>query len=279
MEFTMSALSSQQLKAFDAACKGDVDRLKECFLGGLDPDTRDDGDTLLHVACSNGHANCVRLLIEKGSNVHAENHGDKETPLECVTWCDSNKLEEIYLLLMENGADINHQDALGRTPLIGALSTEGGNAKAVEALLKYNPDTEVETPDEETAMTYAIVQGRPDILKMLIDAGANVKWVGASRASLLGYAIANISSIEKRIKWEITRLLLENGVNADHGDSDSTVLLHAIRSDDEEIVLQVLAKAKNINYKEKNGNTALKLAREYGMERAVEILQSRGAVE
>ena len=35
---------------------------------------KNNGDTPLHLACGNGHAEVVKALLEKGADVHAKNN-------------------------------------------------------------------------------------------------------------------------------------------------------------------------------------------------------------
>jgi ankyrin repeat protein len=66
----------------------------------------------LCVAAYNGHLEVVKLLLEKGADIeHKDNDG--RTPL-CVAAYNGHL--EVVRLLLEKGADIEHKDNDGRIP-------------------------------------------------------------------------------------------------------------------------------------------------------------------
>jgi hypothetical protein len=72
-----------------------------------------DGDTPLHKACYNGHAEVVKALLKKGADVHAKAN-DGYTPLHCAC---RNGHAEVVKALLEKGADVHAKDIVGWTPL------------------------------------------------------------------------------------------------------------------------------------------------------------------
>ena len=70
----------------------------------------------LWLACDRGHIECVRLLLEKGSDTDVSNRS-RQTPLFVA--CRSGHAECAQLLL-ERGADPNALDDNGRSPLMAA---------------------------------------------------------------------------------------------------------------------------------------------------------------
>jgi ankyrin repeat protein len=71
------------------------------------------GDTLLHLAASNGNIDDMRILIRAGSDVNRA--GEKgETPLHLAARFGE---VEVVRLLLESGANTNIRSEFGKTPL------------------------------------------------------------------------------------------------------------------------------------------------------------------
>lgn len=75
-------------------------------------ETDEDGETLLHVACSGGSLDMVKLLIAAGANIEAQTAAGT-TPLLSACFCNNF---DIVQYLVEQGASIHVCDARGRTP-------------------------------------------------------------------------------------------------------------------------------------------------------------------
>ncbi len=75
--------------------------------------------TPLMRAASAARIGCVRLLVERGSEINAADiHG--ETALMYATAAAG--AEDLLRLLIDHGADLNQQDAAGLTPLMWAIA-------------------------------------------------------------------------------------------------------------------------------------------------------------
>ena len=71
------------------------------------------GESRLEISIRANLYNIVKLLIEKGANIHVQNDR-RDTPLhEAISY----KLEDISKLLIEKGVNINVQNNHGNTPL------------------------------------------------------------------------------------------------------------------------------------------------------------------
>jgi ankyrin repeat protein len=93
---------------------------------------RQTGNTALHQACLNGHLHTVKLLLEKGAKINANNKKG-ETPL--MSACRNRHIEIATLLLSqyydknEVGANINERNNAGWTALHYASSFIARNKK------------------------------------------------------------------------------------------------------------------------------------------------------
>jgi ankyrin repeat protein len=163
----------------DATRKGD--EAKVVALLKENPDlvaSRDKlGNTPLHIAALHDRPAIAALLIANGADVNAQNdpqgvdvsrttrisknaHGD--TPLTLALLSYHHK--EMVELLLTRGADPNVSDPHG-TPL--QLAIERNLPYDVELLLANGADPDV------TAIIWAIVHGKTQILELLLDSGAD----------------------------------------------------------------------------------------------------------
>ncbi|XP_035780132.1 uncharacterized protein LOC118460146 isoform X1 [Anopheles albimanus] len=76
-------------------------------------DIRCEGETALHTALACGNELCVRLLIERGSNLYATGEKDQLTSLHFAAMGGKQTL--IDQLIMQYGFDVNIRDQKGRT--------------------------------------------------------------------------------------------------------------------------------------------------------------------
>ena len=90
-----------------------------------------DESTPLHCGSWKGNVEAVKVLLELGADVNAQNKNNYwgNTPLHAAAHDNQRAVAE---LLIANGADIHAEFGLVRTPL---RETEAHNAKPVDALL------------------------------------------------------------------------------------------------------------------------------------------------
>ena len=79
------------------------------------------GMTVLERAASNGSVETVKLLIENGADVNAENYSGKTPLMYAATSLKGEDSVIITELLIENGADVNAVDNFGQSALDHAL--------------------------------------------------------------------------------------------------------------------------------------------------------------
>lgn len=149
---------------FQAAKTNNVQNISDILATGLDPHVRSDsGNTALHFAAYYGGAETTEALINKGCPVNVQN--DKgETPLLLST-CQN--FPDVGKLLIAAGASINESDYEGVTPLmLAARSDKTGTL--VQLLLDNQADVTLRDKDEQTALHYALDEGTPVVIEMLV---------------------------------------------------------------------------------------------------------------
>ncbi len=124
--------------------------------------------TPLSLAASKGHEEIVILLLEGGADVNMTNSNSYGTaPL--IEAAGAGHLE-ILSLLLDAGADVNQQDRYGDPALNWA--TYYGHTEIVRLLLEQGADITVVGSGGGTALQTAIKQNHPEIEQLLRDAGA-----------------------------------------------------------------------------------------------------------
>lgn len=129
---------SEEQLFVDCARYGEIDTLRSAMSERPDivhvaRDPR--GNTALHMACANGHADVAEVLVSAAPELVRASNSNGSTPLHWAANCGS---EQIVAMLLAAGADPTATDTSGKTPL--DLAQRGGNEKVAVALLRAMPD-------------------------------------------------------------------------------------------------------------------------------------------
>jgi len=126
--------------------------------------------TPLIISAENGDKDIVEYLVEHGAQIN-ERNADGETALK-VSYTKWNC--NIVKYLIEHGANINDTNHLGKTLLI--LAIEENQMEMIQYLLQHATlKIDLEDGLHWTALMYAAKQGNVQIIKRLLEQGANVK--------------------------------------------------------------------------------------------------------
>lgn len=124
----------------------------------------------------------AKALIAKGAHVNVKQRPWGLTPLLIAP----DVSREMVSFLLKQGADVNAADREGTTVLMRAVHSR--DAEIVKEVLKYHPNLEAKGTWNNTALTYAVVQGNPLMVKALIDAGADINVLRADGMTPLDIA-------------------------------------------------------------------------------------------
>ena len=95
----------------------------------------------------------VNKLLDLGAPVDQGEENDQSlTPLDRAVLANN---VEIAKLLIQHGADVNHVDGLGMTPLLYAASIDFGDSAIIDLLLKSGANAKARTGDGLTALDLA----------------------------------------------------------------------------------------------------------------------------
>jgi ankyrin repeat protein len=152
------------------ACeKGNVEIVKMLIAKGAEPNIDlGNGETLLSLVCEKGNVEIARTLINAGLDVnYSHPNGHSLLHKACI-----NRDIEIVKILIEKGADVNVQTASGLTPMDIALFINE-DKEVVKALLDGGVDAN-RVKGETTLLNFACKKGNVEIVKILIEKGANI---------------------------------------------------------------------------------------------------------
>ncbi len=124
---------------------------------------------LMRAASRLNHPSAAKVLLGEGADIMLE---DSEG-LTALHWSCKSGNVAAALLLLDSGADVNAEDNRGERPI--HIAAKRGDMAVLEALLDKEVFIEAFAPPEyRTALHYAVGTGTREIVKMLLDGGAEV---------------------------------------------------------------------------------------------------------
>ncbi|XP_019763189.1 ankyrin repeat and KH domain-containing protein 1 isoform X1 [Dendroctonus ponderosae] len=225
------------------------------------------GNTPLMYACAGGHTEAVKYLLDHGANVEDHNENG-HTPLMEAASAGHVGLAKILLM---NGAGINtHSNEFKESAL--TLACYKGHLDMVRFLLEAGADQEHKTDEMHTALMEASMDGHVEVARLLLDSGAQVNMPTDSFESPLTLAACGGHV-------DLAMLLIERGANIEEvNDEGYTPLMEAAREGHEEMVHLLLGQGANINAQtDETQETALTLACCGGFTEVSDILLKGGA--
>ncbi|HEY7170346.1 MAG TPA: ankyrin repeat domain-containing protein [Vicinamibacterales bacterium] len=195
----------------DAAKRQDREAVRTLLKQRVDVNApQTDGATALHWAAHWDDLETADLLIRAGANVQSANEfGITPLALACT-----NGNAAMIALLLKAGANPNAARTTGETPLMTASRT--GNLEAVKSLLAHGAEVNAKEPVEgQTALMWAISERHADVVRVLVEAGADARARAVSGFTPLLFA-ARAGDLDS------TRLLLDAGADVNEASSDGT---------------------------------------------------------
>lgn len=158
--------------------------------------------TALAVACSNGHADAVQLLLQAGANIELDASAISEwrrngyTPLGFAVL---GRHASVVKLLLAEGADVNHSDDLPWSTLI-EQAVYNGDITVARLLISAGADVNsCDKVGDQTPLQIACKEGDEEMVDLLLSAGARVNdepnyWGNSLTSAICG---GNVSIIKK----------------------------------------------------------------------------------
>ena len=225
------------------------------------------GNTPLDEAVLHSQTANAAVLIAHGADVRRVRPQDGRGPLHEACIAGNGKL---VALLADTGADLGQRDSSGQTPLDLALDYQ--NASAVAAILGRAAHSSAAEAAAEQAMERAVVRGRTETVRMLIQGGFDI-----GRPTTTGSTYMHDAALHGQVK--VVQLLLERGAGVDARNRHGETALHdAALAGNADVMKVLLDRGAVINAIDADmGATPLMLAASLGRTRAVAFLLSRGA--
>jgi ankyrin repeat protein len=220
-----------------AVFKGDIEKVKELIAKGYNVNTRDEGDSIaLHYAVHIGHKEIAELLIASGADINAKN---KNGGIPIMLAALSNR-NDIVEMLIAKGAE--------KTIYVAAAQ---GDVEAVKALLKKDPNL-VNAPasnDGMSALHWAAFMDRLDVVKALIENGANVNICSTP------YDVTPLFWAVRKDHLDAAKLLIEKGADVKIKMKNGGTILHSPGTF--ETAKLLIDNGADVNAKDNNGITPL----------------------
>ncbi|KAE9417465.1 hypothetical protein Angca_004377, partial [Angiostrongylus cantonensis] len=230
----------------------------------VDKATESNNDTPLTLACSNGHAQMVDVLVCRGANIE---HRDKKgfTPLILAA---TGGHRDVVELLLNSGAQIEAQSERTKDTAL-SLACSGGRKEVVELLLSRGANKEHRNVSDYTPLSLAASGGYVEIVNMLLNAGAEINSRTGSKLGISPLMLAAMNGHK-----EATRVLLEQGsdINAQIETNRNTALTLACFQGRTEVVGLLLQYNANVEHRAKTGLTPLMEAANGGYVEVGELL-------
>lgn len=214
------------MQAIKSAIESDrLDLLEEEINLGFDVNIiiNEEGDTLLMTAVKADNQRIVEFLILNGADVNKPDSNGVTPLMESM----SSRNSKIAQILILNGADTNATDVYGNTALMNAVDSGNGELRKIQLLIDHGADINATQEDGRTALYYAIAGNDrltiTSVVKLLLDLGADPNIPDEDENTVLFLAT-------QRHLNEVIKLLVNAGANIEHKNYiDQTVLMIACR--------------------------------------------------
>jgi serine/threonine-protein phosphatase 6 regulatory ankyrin repeat subunit B len=212
----------------------------------------------------------VRLLVERGANIHATGCLGRTA----LYYASERGHEDIVAFLLSKGAQVDITDHIGMTPFIQAAYY--GHVGMVKMLLQHMGGQGLNEADREgrTALHYAALRGHEEMAAYLLSQGARVDSTGPVGMTLLMEAAegGHLSVVKMLLQHMMAHNLLGAQGLEETDKGRRTVLYHASRKGHGEIVAVLLSQGAHVDIKDRWGMTPLMAAAEWGHVGVVKML-------
>ncbi|KAA8525368.1 hypothetical protein F0562_007214 [Nyssa sinensis] len=150
-----------------AAMRGDDLLLQQLLRRGLDPNELDsNGRTALHIAASKGSMECALLLIDSGADPNRKDSEGNVPLWDAIL----GRHKSVTKLLVDNGAMISSGD-VGQ---FACYAVEQNNLDLLKDIIRHGGDVTLLNSIGTTALHTAISEENTEIVKFLLEQGADV---------------------------------------------------------------------------------------------------------
>jgi ankyrin repeat protein len=195
-----------------AAVNGNAAMIKKLLDAGADPNGKDlTGETILMTAARTGKPDAIKLLIDRGADVNAL---DPEFQQNALMLAVRENHPQAVKVLIERGSELGSRTRVGPVPAVRLpCKGTGCGSEGVGINRGGIPDRGQRGAINGgmTALLYAARDGRLEEARLLLEAGANVKFPDPNEIQPLLMSILNGH-------LDVARFLLDRGADVNAGD-------------------------------------------------------------
>lgn len=205
----------------------------------------------LPVAVRQGRDEIAIMLLRKGANVNVRDAEGMTALSHAIDLKNTKLLSE----MLSRGADSSNRDKSGKSDLYRA--SESGYELGVRLILQHGANVNTRNDDGTTALMAAATHGHSAIVQLLVENNADTNTTGYLHESTL-HQVARIAGKENAT---VARLLLDNGAEVDFLDYRQRTPLHnAAEAGTEALVELLLERGAQISKKTEDGKTPIEIA-------------------
>ncbi len=238
--------------ALEVAKQGDVDKLQHLLDDVTDLDVLNE---VLYECAKHGREECARTLLRKGADPAFWQPSDDETALSVT--CSKGHLQTAELFLSQ-GTNANVR-CNGDMHTALHSSCANRHLACVSLLLRYKADLDIKDCFATTPLMKACRSGHTDVVKLLLDNGANATVTNLKK---LNAFILALSKCESGCVRELLKARPE--FSTERTPEGLLPLTHAIRFRDTQLVQAFVDAGCDLNTREGLLLTPLQLAIETG---------------
>jgi ankyrin repeat protein len=257
----------------DAARDGNLNEVQQLIAMGADVNAvAACNRTAISLAIQMGKIPVINALLDAGANPNLSDETDDgldaNSPLmEAASTFFATNRGEMVRLLIKRGANLNQQDADGRTPLIHALRYS--DMDVIETLIKAGADLDIRDKEGNTALMTAELNQSSKVVNILKQSGASLH--GLKEIELL-------QAVDSGDVDGVRKFLENNSVDINIRLGNATLLCRAAYNGHPEITKLLIKAGADVNKRSSEGhfNPLLNAAYSGNLE-VVKILLEAGA--
>ncbi|MBC8276917.1 MAG: ankyrin repeat domain-containing protein [FCB group bacterium] len=254
-----------------AAINGRLGCAELLAAAGAEIDARDNENTTpLHVACQNGRLDVVMFLETMGADVFVQD----DNGMSALHWAAyNNRLDVAAYLIDEKKFDINVLKVGIRgshsTPMHGAAAY--GHPEMVKYLIDKGADVNIANDFGFTPILGAASGGKVECMQYLVEAGADINMKLPQGESLIHLAAQSGN-------LDMVKMLVDNGADINQRtDYGRIPLINALYSEQLEAIKYLVEHGANLNNRNENNGTVMHAAMYRDSIKVVEYLIKKGA--
>ena len=233
-----------------ASILGNIETIKVLLSYGSEPNDLNDYErTAMIESAAHGHLEAVKLLHKTGSDL---DHWPPKVGGPALAEAAQNNREKVVRFLLKAGANPQVHMPDGKTPLMWA--SEYNHADIIGTILSAGAEVDKRTKyTRMTALMFAVKRGGLESTRKLVHAGAKMNLKDAGGRSVLGWAVSG--------SYEVFKWLLDHGMKLPRSESGTQQLLqNAISHGNESMIKLLLNKGLTVQPKNEFGICLLSMA-------------------